>query len=118
MKQSAWYDIIKHIHTYDPLWHCRRYEIEQIAKFLRGQGYESKAIIKKIATVILPAMAVAETETTKQTFQSHMRHLRKAAGNCLLLAPRLMNNENLLNSRIMLLVSKVMWSEQRRQNHS
>ena len=118
MKQSAWYDIIKHIHKYDPLWHCRRFEMEQLASFLRGRGYESKAFIKKIATLILPAMAVAETETTKQTYQSHMRHLRKAAGNCLLLAPRLMNNENLLNSRIMLLVSKVMWSEQRRQNHS
>ena len=110
MKQSAWYDIIKHIHTYDPLWHCRRFEMEQLASFLRGRGYESKAFIKQVAKHIPPT--TGETETTKETFQSHMRHLRKSAGNCLLLAPRLMNNENLLNSRIMLLVSKVMWSEQ------
>ena len=87
MKQSAWYDIIKHIDKYDPLWHCRRFEMEQLASFLRGRGYESKAFVKPVAKHILPT--TGETETTKETFQSHMRHLRKSAGNCLLLAPRL-----------------------------
>ena len=50
-------------------------------------GTRKGAFIKQVAKHILPTMG--ETETTKETFQSHMRHLRKSAGNCLLLAPRL-----------------------------
>ena len=108
MKQGAWYDIIRAIDKYDPLWHCRRYEMEEVARFLQGSGNESKAFVKAVAAQLIPN----SEDTSKENYRSHMRHLRKAAGNCLLLAPKLMTNNNLVNSRIMLLVAKVMWSEQ------
>ena len=30
MKQCAWYDIIRAIDAYDPLWHARRFEVEEV----------------------------------------------------------------------------------------
>jgi hypothetical protein len=54
-----------------------------------------------------------ESQTsTKETQLSELRKLRKQAGNALLLAPRLLHDQNLINARIMLLVGKHSWSEQ------
>jgi hypothetical protein len=54
-----------------------------------------------------------ESQTsTKETQLSELRKLRKQAGNALLLAPRLLHDQNLMNARIMLLVGKHSWSEQ------
>ena len=111
MKQSAWYDIIKCIAKHDPLWHSRRFEVEQVARLLRGEGAEGKKRIAKVAQQVLPKAAQA-AESTKEEHRQNMKHLRKNAGNCFLLAPKLTNNSNLVNSRIMLLVSQLMWTEQ------
>ena len=46
MKQSAWYDIIKHIDKYDPLWHCRRFEMEQLASFFAGARLPEQSLHK------------------------------------------------------------------------
>ena len=53
MKQCAWYDIIRALHVGDPLWHARRFEVEQVARYLRGEGSESKAFVAKVAKAIL-----------------------------------------------------------------
>ena len=54
-----------------------------------------------------------ESQTsTKETQLSELRKLRKQAGNALLLAPRLLHDQNLINARIMLLVGKHSWPEQ------
>ena len=34
MKQGAWYDIIRAIDKYDALWHCRRFDMQEVARFL------------------------------------------------------------------------------------
>ena len=115
MKQSAWYDIIKRLDKWDPLWHARRFETEEVAQYLRGEGVESKAFVAKVARDILSqekGMEEHTMESQKESYQARMKHLRKAAGNCLLLAPRMMHNINLVNARVMLLVSRVMWTEQ------
>ena len=69
-----------------------------MAKFLKGQGAESKAIVAAVAKDVLQVASQDKEESTKESNASHMRHLRKSAGHFLLLAPRLMNNQNLLNS--------------------
>ena len=43
-----------------------------------------------------------------------MSKLRAVSGSALALAPRLMNENNLVNMRIILLAGQVMWSEQTR----
>ena len=50
--------------------------------------------------------------TTKESCLAEMRALRKRVGNCLLLAPLLLHDRNLLNTGIMLLVGQVAWTEQ------
>ena len=50
--------------------------------------------------------------TTKESCMAEMKALRKRVGNCLLLAPLLLHDRNLLNARIMLLVGQVAWTEQ------
>ena len=110
MKQSAWYDIILCISKHDTSWHSRRLQVEQVAALLRGKGAEGKKQIAQVAQQVLRKNAQAES--TKEEYRQNMKHLRKSAGNCLLLAPRLANNSNLVNSRIMLLVSRLMWTEQ------
>ena len=57
-------------------------------------------------------MEELKQESSKESYQAKMKHLRKVAGTCLVLAPRLMHNRNLVNSRVMLLVSQLMWTEQ------
>ena len=115
MKQCAWYDIIRAIDNYDTRWHARRFEVEEVARYLRGEGMESKAFVAKVAQAILTQekdLEALKKESSKESYQAKMKHLRKAAGNCLLLAPRLVHNGNLVNSRVMLLVSRIMWTEQ------
>ena len=115
MKQCAWYDIIRAISEYDPRWHARRFEIEEVARHLRGEGVESKAFVAQVAAAILQQekeLEAGKTESSKESYQARMKHLRKTAGNVLLLAPRLMHNRNLVNARVMLLVSKIVWTEQ------
>ena len=109
MKQCAWYDILLHIHKYDHKWHSRKHQMEEMAKLLMGHGNESKAVLKALSEVSLKPDS---EDTSKEAYKSKLRHLRKTAGNCLLLAPQLMTNQNLLNARIMLMAGKAMWSEQ------
>ena len=53
MTQCAWYDITRAIDDYDSRWHARRYEVEEVAKYLRGEGMESKAFVAKVAQAIV-----------------------------------------------------------------
>lgn len=48
----------------------------------------------------------------KETHKDMMTKLRAAAGSALALAPRLMNDNNLVNMRIILLAGRLLWSEQ------
>ena len=114
MKQSAWYSIIATINIIDPKWHARRHMTEQVAAHLRRTGAKSsKAVVAREAkNIIIAPEAAHNEESTKDSHRNSMRHLRKIAGNLLLLAPRLMNNQNLVNARSMLLVARAAWSEQ------
>ena len=42
MKQSSWYSIIQHIHSYDKKWHSRRFQTEQAAQLLKGRVQKAK----------------------------------------------------------------------------
>jgi len=51
-------------------------------------------------------------QTPVEKYREMMSKLRAAAGSALALAPRLMNDNNLVNMRIILLAGRVLWSEQ------
>ena len=70
MKQGAWYDIIRAIDKYDPIWHCRRYEMEEVARFLQGSGNESKAFGKAVSTQLIPN----SEDTPNENYKRRMRH--------------------------------------------
>lgn len=53
-------------------------------------------------------------QTPAEKHREMMSKLRAAAGSALALAPRLMNDNNLVNMRIILLAGRVLWSEQSR----
>jgi len=124
LKQSSWYSIVKIIHKQDHAWHARRWQAERVSQMLTGK------MGKDILTDLAPAVATTdpgvaepggpkvstghggEATTTKETLLQEMKALRKRVGNCLLLAPLLMHDSNLINARILLLVGQVAWTEQ------
>ena len=127
MKQSSWYSIVKFIYRQDRVWHARRWQAERVAQLLTGN--KGKQIVTDLVTAVQnPGGTTVITDpgvadpggnanhgnamTTKESCLAEMRALRKRVGNCLLLAPLLLHDRNLLNARIMLLVGQVAWTEQ------
>ena len=123
LKKCSWYSIVKLADRHDKVWHVRRWQAERVAELLTGN--RGKQIATHLVTAMQnpggtavtadPGVANAnhgDAMTTKETCLAEMRALRKRVGNCLLLAPLLLHDRNLLNSRIMLLVGRVAWTEQ------
>ena len=124
MKQSSWYSIVKLVHKQDHAWHARRWQAERVSQMLTGKM--GKATLTDLISAKVTAdpgigepggskVSVGhggEVTTTKETTLQEMKALRKRMGNCLLLAPLLMHDSNLINARIMLLVGQVAWTEQ------
>ena len=125
MKQSSWYSILKLIHRQDKVWHVRRWQAERVALLLTGN--KGKLIATELVQAVQnpggttvatdPGVANAnhgdgDAMTTKESCLAEMRALRKRVGNCLLLAPLLLHDRNLLDARIMLLVGQDAWTEQ------
>ena len=117
-KSSAWYCIIKLLMSVDKVWHARRYMAEEVADMLlKSQGKKAKEQACEMAAQVLafmenPSDSGESKVAGKEAYKAEMRALRKRVGNALLLAPRLMHSSNLVNARIMLLVSRVAWTEQ------
>ena len=140
MEESSWYSIVKLIHRQDRVWRARRWQVERVAQLLTGS--QGKQIASDLAvamqnpggTVVTTDPGVADPggtvvnadpgansssvahraaeTTTKMSCMEDLKALRKRAGNCLLLAPLLLHDSNLLNARIMLSVGQVAWTEQ------
>ena len=140
MKQSSWYSIVKLIARQDGVWHARRWQAERVAQLLTGN--KGKQIVTDLVkdmqnaggTAVITDPGVADpggtvvkadpgattrviahhgdAVTTKESCLAEMKALRKRVGNCLLLAPLLLHDRNLLNARIMLLVAQTAWTEQ------
>ena len=118
LKQSAWYSITKLLRSTDTVWHARRYMAEEVADMLlKSKGKKAKEQATEMASKVLafmqdPSVTGDSKADGKEAFKAEMRALRKRVGNALLLSPRLMHSSNLVNARIMLLVSNLAWTEQ------
>ena len=119
-RQSSWFSILKLLNKYDSVFHARRFQAQEIANRFVLQNPRGKELVASVAETVTKAMTqdtstglgLQSNDAGKEQHLAEMRQLRKKAGNALLLAPRLMHTANLVNSRIMLLVGKVAWSEQ------
>ena len=115
MKQCSWFSILKLISMHDKVWHARKWQAEQVASLVKGEhgkDFVTKFVADTTDLGKSSSSATPTQENTKDTHLAELQQLRKKAGNAMLLAPHLMNANNLVNARIMLLVGQAVWSEQ------
>ena len=113
-KQAAWYSIMKSMHQNDAVLHARRYHNQKLSELMMP-GKNKKDKYAKVVRDLALALASNGCDDDLESAEGHrqaMQDMRKRAGNMLLLSPVLMHNVNLFNSRVMLLVATVSWTEQ------
>ena len=108
MKQSSWFSILKLIDRHDTRWHCHKFMAEQVADKLLRSGSKSKKVMGDMAKALVPHAASdsGNQKEGKEGQLAELRKLRKKAGNAILMTPLLMNDNNLVNCRVMLLVGR------------
>ena len=118
LKQCSWYSNIKKSDEVDPVWHANRYMAEEVAdQLLKSKDQAGKQQANNMVEKVMKdwqAQSGSECSKAegKEAHKAALRDMRKKVGNALLVAPKLLNAGNLVNGRIMLLVSRLPWTEQ------
>ena len=117
-KMHSWYSIVEVIDKNDPMFHSLKYMMRAVARLMLCSGEAARKARTKAARELLKLEQSAgarnspETNEGKEQHKKQLAEIKKRTGNLLLLCPALLHNLNKFNSRVILLVTRPLWSEQ------